>query len=275
MALNTGLKAALPIMDLWEAILPYFCPAKVGAGITPKLEAAKIDHGSFAGGVPPDSSRLAGADASDSPNPGQFSAELYIFEDNTSTICVLEKGASNKLAHITRTHRVNLHWLSEVCASHGIHVGHIGSDDQAGDIFTKAFTDPLKWDTLTKLVSIYGTNIFRSHHGSSPGTKAKALCLRDFRVAPVEAMAKYTTSGKSVYARNPTWLSSEQSGAEGPWRKSSSRRLQESVRKHTIGPRTYQQCHRDRKGRRHGHVEEYKEQGPHLGTEQGQADVPC
>jgi hypothetical protein len=66
-AFNTGLKAALPIMDLWEAIMPYFSPAKVGAVSTPKLEAAKIDPGSFAGGVPPDSARLAGADALDSP----------------------------------------------------------------------------------------------------------------------------------------------------------------------------------------------------------------
>ena len=105
--------------------------------------------------MPPYSSRLKGADdLLDSPSPGQFSADLYVFEDNTSTICVLEKGSSNKLAHLTRTHRVNLHWLSEVCASQGVHVGHIGTDDQAGDIFTKAFTDPLKWETLTKLVGM-------------------------------------------------------------------------------------------------------------------------
>jgi hypothetical protein len=207
-------------MDLWEAIMPYFSPAKAGAGSTTKLEAAKIDPGSFAGGVPPDSARLAGADDLDSPSPGQFSAELYIFEDNTSTICVLEKGASNKLAHLTRSHRVNLHWLSEVCASQGIHVGHIGTDDQAGDIFTKAFTDPLKWDTLTKLVGMYGTNVFRSHQGSSSSGKAKALCLRDFRADPVGAMSKYTTTGKSAYAKDSTWLGSEQSGADGPWQRS-------------------------------------------------------
>ena len=202
--------------------MPYFCPAKVGAGTTPKLEAAKIDPGSFAGGVPPDSARLAGADALDSPSPGQFSAELYIFEDNTSTICVLEKGASNKLAHLTRTHRVNLHWLSEVCASQGIHVGHIGTDDQAGDIFTKAFTDPLKWDTLTKLVGMYESNVFRSHQGSSSSGKAKALCLRDFRAEPVGAMSmsKYTTTGKSAYAKDSAWLGPEQSGADSPWQKS-------------------------------------------------------
>ena len=105
--------------------------------------------------MPPHSSRLKGAaDLLDSPSPGQFLADLYVFEDNTSTISVLEKGSSQKLAHLTRTHRVNLHWLAEVVASQGVHVGHIGTDDQAGDIFTKAFTDPIKWDTLTKLVGM-------------------------------------------------------------------------------------------------------------------------
>ena len=140
--------------------------------------------------MPPNSSRLKGADDFlDSPSPGQFLADLFIFEDNTSTVSVLEKGYSQKLAHLTRTHRVNLHWLAEVCASQGIHVGHIGTDDQAGDIFTKAFTDPIKWDTLCKLVGMYETNVFRSHPGSSSSGKAKALCLRDFRAEPVANMA--------------------------------------------------------------------------------------
>ena len=52
-AFNAGLKEASPIMDLWEAIMPYFSPAKSGALIfTPKDKDAKINPGSFAGGVP-------------------------------------------------------------------------------------------------------------------------------------------------------------------------------------------------------------------------------
>ena len=165
--------------------MPYFSLAKAGA-VSPaepgastysiKDLGAKIGPGSFAGGVPPDSSRLKGADdLLDSPFRGQFSADLYVLEDNASTICVLEKGSSNKLAHLTRTHRVNLHWLSEVCASQGVHVGHIGTDDQAGDIFTKAFTDPIKWDTLCNLVGIYETNVFRSHFAQAQAARQR-LC---------------------------------------------------------------------------------------------------
>ena len=81
-AFNTGLKAALPIMDLWEAIMPYFSPAKAGAVSPAKPGAstysikdldAKIDPGSFAGGVPPDSSRLKGLMICwTRPPPGNF-----------------------------------------------------------------------------------------------------------------------------------------------------------------------------------------------------------
>ena len=43
-AFNAGLKAALPIMDLWEAIMPYFSPAKSGAvSSTPEDKDAKIN----------------------------------------------------------------------------------------------------------------------------------------------------------------------------------------------------------------------------------------
>ncbi len=76
------------------------------------------------GGVPPTSSRLAGADVFDPTSPGSSPADLYIFEDNTSTISVLEKGSGQKLAHWTDTHRVILHWLADVVASQGVHVGH-------------------------------------------------------------------------------------------------------------------------------------------------------
>ena len=160
MAFNAGLKAALPVMDLWESVMPYFRPAESGAenadNKIPNVISSRIDQGSFAGGIPPTSKRLHGADDLMNPNsPSQFAAELYIFEDNMSTITVLEKGSSHKLAHMTRTHRVNFHWFAEVCSSQGIHVGHIPTDTQARDIFTEAFTDPVKWNVLCSLVGMY------------------------------------------------------------------------------------------------------------------------
>ena len=89
------------------------------------------------------------------------------FSNNTSTVAVVEKGASQKLAHLTRTHRVNLHWLGEVIASQGVHVSHILTNDQAADIFTKAFTDPAKWRELRHLVGVHENLIVSSNPGSS------------------------------------------------------------------------------------------------------------
>jgi hypothetical protein len=38
-------------------------------------------------------------------------AEFYLVDDNESTITVIEKEASAKLANQTRTRRVNLRWM--------------------------------------------------------------------------------------------------------------------------------------------------------------------
>ena len=84
--------------------------------------------------------------------------KLYVFEDNQSTICVLEKGSSHKLAHATRTHRVNLHCLTEVLTSEDVILTYVASADQAADIFTKAFLVPQTWKGLCKLINIFEPN---------------------------------------------------------------------------------------------------------------------
>ncbi len=114
-----------------------------------------------------------------------------------------------------------MHSLAEVVASQGVHVGHIGTDDQAGDIFTKAFTDPVKWDILCKLVGVYGTNILRSDLGSIPSPKASVLCIRTFNLCPSSTanMLVHVSVGKKAYARETKWAGRGQPGADG-WRRS-------------------------------------------------------
>ena len=131
---------------------------KTGAGRSPGKPGAGTQPASAAGGaelVPRLTDRLSGSDLFETTSADSFPAELCLFEDNESTITVIEKGASAKLGHLTRTHRVNLHWMSEVVRSNNVHLGHIGTDDQAGDIFIKAFTDPIKWSVLCSFVGIY------------------------------------------------------------------------------------------------------------------------
>ena len=150
--MNLGLKEALPLLDFWKSIQLLFSPVKTGS--SPGKTGAGNQPASAAGGaelVPRLTGRLSGSDLFETTSSGSVPAELYFFEDNESTITVIEKGASAKLGHLTRTHLVNLHWMSEVVRSNIVHLGHIGTDDQARDIFTKAFTDPVKWSVLCSL----------------------------------------------------------------------------------------------------------------------------
>ena len=131
-AMNLGLKEALPLLDFWESIQLLFSPMKTGAGKSLGKPGAGNQPASAAGGaelVPRLTGRLSGSDLFETTSADSVPAELYLFEDNESTITVIEKGASAKLGHLTRTHRVNLHWMSEVVRSNSVHLGHIGTDD--------------------------------------------------------------------------------------------------------------------------------------------------
>jgi hypothetical protein len=47
---------------------------------------------------------------------------------------------------------VDVKWLHETFADNGFRMGYIQSDDQAADIFTKAFTSKEKWSVVTWLI---------------------------------------------------------------------------------------------------------------------------
>ena len=89
-------------------------------------------------------------------NTTRKAPSLHVFEDSQSTIAVLEKGNSQKLAHISRTHRVNLHWISEVLKSEDVAMAYIRSADQTADIFTKSFLVPQVWKDLCALINLFG-----------------------------------------------------------------------------------------------------------------------
>ena len=84
---------------------------------------------------------------------------LIIYEDNRAAITVIQKGYSRSLAHIPRTHRVNVAWASEVIANPAVNMEFIPTKHQAADIFTKAFTDKSAWRGLLELIGIieFGT----------------------------------------------------------------------------------------------------------------------
>ena len=75
-------------------------------------------------------------------------------EDNQSTLRNIMTGKHVSLRHMSRTHRVNGHWISETCRQQPIDLGACESHLQAADMFTKRFTDGLKWRDVTRLVAI-------------------------------------------------------------------------------------------------------------------------
>ena len=58
------------------------------------------------------------------------------------------------LRHLSRTHHVNLAWLTEVIQSDEMIVKYVATDLQAADIFTKMFTNAQKWNDSLKLIGL-------------------------------------------------------------------------------------------------------------------------
>ena len=58
------------------------------------------------------------------------------------------------MRHLGRTHRVSVAWLHERFADAGIDLRYEMTHRQAGDIYTKAFYDALKWIAACLLINI-------------------------------------------------------------------------------------------------------------------------
>jgi hypothetical protein len=81
--------------------------------------------------------------------------KLIFEEDNTSFIRILETGGNSvALRHMNRTHGINLCWLSEVFKNRQVELRYCKSTEMAADIFTKAFTNPQKWQEALAHISI-------------------------------------------------------------------------------------------------------------------------
>ena len=74
-------------------------------------------------------------------------------EDNTATIKVLQQGYSQKLRHVTRTHKLDIGIVKEAIDEDVAKLEHVTTDKQAADIFTKDL-QPCKWPRALQLVGI-------------------------------------------------------------------------------------------------------------------------
>ena len=75
---------------------------------------------------------------------GDATKSLLVHEDNKAMISVCLSGKNPTMRHLKRTHGVNVAWLAEQFARPDIDLVYERSVRMSADIFTKAFSDPLK-----------------------------------------------------------------------------------------------------------------------------------
>jgi hypothetical protein len=76
-----------------------------------------------------------------------------IFEDNSACQVITKKGTSAALAHMPRTHRVSVCWISEILRHNEVEVVECSTNDMLGDIMTKSYSRA-KWPAMLQLIRV-------------------------------------------------------------------------------------------------------------------------
>jgi hypothetical protein len=79
---------------------------------------------------------------------------LIVAEDNEAVIKIIAKGRSMALRHLPRTHRIDIHWLIEVCANPRVKLLYVNTKQQVADLMTKAINKPETWQHLLDIAQI-------------------------------------------------------------------------------------------------------------------------
>ena len=79
---------------------------------------------------------------------------FVIFEYNQAVIKILQKGRSNALRHINRTHRVSCDWLVMIRQLKEIYGKYVDTKAQAADILTKAFNKAEDFQRVPKITQL-------------------------------------------------------------------------------------------------------------------------
>eukprot|EP00959_Pyramimonas_sp_CCMP1952_P240028 5016207-Pyramimonas_sp.AAC.1 len=81
-------------------------------------------------------------------------ARCLFLEDNRAVCSVIEAGGSMKLMHLPRTHRIDAAAVSEQFPRGLVQLQYERTQNEAADIGTKRFVDPMAWVKVLYLVSI-------------------------------------------------------------------------------------------------------------------------
>ena len=134
-------------------------------------------------------------------------ALLYVFEDNEAVIKMIIKGRSPTMRHVSRTHRVALHWLFDrINLDSKVQIKYIDTKNQLADILTKGNFTRDEWNHLLSLFNI-------SHFSSTVCSLAMAK-----RIQQESAQERVTAKSRhmmNLTARMPLIVSSSTSSSLG------------------------------------------------------------
>ena len=119
---------------------------------TPEAELVAGSHGLVRELIP-------ALDMCDKMLPAGYDAIFH--EDNQAMIRVIETGRNPTMRYLHRTHRISIATLHEIItgqvADTKIDCEYTKSAEMAADVFTKGFTDKVKWDHAARSVGIVDT----------------------------------------------------------------------------------------------------------------------
>ena len=92
-------------------------------------------------------------------------AGLGVMLDNTAMIEIIRTGRNLSIRHIGKTHGVAVSWLQELYTRVYVLMKYITTTMMAADLYTKAFTEPSKWNHLCLQNNIFPTNPYEWQMG--------------------------------------------------------------------------------------------------------------
>ena len=81
---------------------------------------------------------------------------LAVAEDNEAAIKIIQKARSMALRHLPRTHRIDVHWLFEVCSHPRVRMRYCITKQQIADLMAKALNNLATWEHLLDIAQVRG-----------------------------------------------------------------------------------------------------------------------
>jgi hypothetical protein len=99
---------------------------------------------------------------------GGDSCKMYVLLDNSPILEIIRTGRNLTMRHLSKTKGISVAWLHQICSPDDVLLRYISTSLMAADIFTKMFTDKIKWIYLCMLGGLF-------EHGPKNGVWSEAL----------------------------------------------------------------------------------------------------